>query len=131
MIVQAALSVKPVNPAPAGGIRHPLAHGPQAQFNAIVGEGSNWLTSWVSSTWLPHEKSKSRQPNWEGHPDNVAPTILGSPLVVGCKVSSRFTAVKAQCRHCHDRLSAYNLKTSDARAVCPELSFKDAVRPAP
>lgn len=130
MIVASALKIKP-DLAP----RHlqvksdiPLAHGLGSSSSAIVG-GIELADKLGGMHLAPHEKIELAS-QLEGHPDNVAPTILGS-LVVGCKVNGHFTAVKAPVPPFAmiAYVSAYNLKTSDARAVLPkELSFKDAVQ---
>lgn len=130
MIVASALKVKP-DLAP----RHlrvesdiPLAHGLGSSSSAIVG-GIELADKLGGMHLAPHEKIELAS-QLEGHPDNVAPTILGS-LVVGCKVNGHFTAVKAPVPPFAmiAYIPAYNLKTSDARAVLPkELSFKDAVQ---
>lgn len=130
MIVASALKIKP-DLAP----RHlrvesdiPLAHGLGSSSSAIVG-GIELADKLGGMHLAPHEKIELAS-QLEGHPDNVAPTILGS-LVVGCKVNGHFTAVKAPVPPFAmiAYIPAYNLKTSDARAVLPkELSFKDAVQ---
>lgn len=130
MIVASALKIKP-DLAP----RHlrvesdiPLAHGLGSSSSAIVG-GIELADKLGGMHMAPHEKIELAS-QLEGHPDNVAPTILGS-LVVGCKVNGHFTAVKAPVPPFAmiAYIPAYNLKTSDARAVLPkELSFKDAVQ---
>lgn len=130
MIVASALKIKP-DLAP----RHlqvksdiPLAHGLGSSSSAIVG-GIELADKLGGMHLAPHEKIELAS-QLEGHPDNVAPTILGS-LVVGCKVNGHFTAVKAPVPPFAmiAYVPAYNLKTSDARAVLPkELSFKDAVQ---
>lgn len=130
MIVASALKIKP-DLAP----RHlrvesdiPLAHGLGSSSSAIVG-GIELADKLGGMHLAPHEKIELAS-KLEGHPDNVAPTILGS-LVVGCKVNGHFTAVKAPVPPFAmiAYIPAYNLKTSDARAVLPkELSFKDAVQ---
>lgn len=106
----------------------PLAHGLGSSSSAIVG-GIELADQLGQLNLAPHEKIEIAA-QLEGHPDNVAPTILGS-LVVGCKVNGHFTAVKAPVPPFAmiAYIPAYNLKTSDARAVLPkELSFKDAVQ---
>ncbi|MGN1407985.1 homoserine kinase [Lactobacillus sp.] len=130
MIVASALKIKP-DLAP----RHlrvksdiPLAHGLGSSSSAIVC-GIELADKLGGMHLAPHEKIELAS-QLEGHPDNVAPTILGS-LVVGCKVNGHFTAVKAPVPPFAmiAYIPAYNLKTSDARAVLPkELSFKDAVQ---
>lgn len=130
MIVASALKIKP-DLAP----RHlrvesdiPLAHGLGSSSSAIVG-GIELADKLGGMHLAPHEKIELAS-QLEGHPDNVAPTIFGS-LVVGCKVNGHFTAVKAPVPPFAmiAYIPAYNLKTSDARAVLPkELSFKDAVQ---
>lgn len=130
MIVASALKIKP-DLAP----RHlqvksdiPLAHGLGSSSSAIVG-GIELADKLGGMHLAPHEKIELAS-QLEGHPDNVAPTILGS-LVVGCKVNGHFTAVKAPVPPFAmiAYVPAYNLKTSDARAVLPkELSFKDTVQ---
>lgn len=130
MIVASALKIKP-DLAP----RHlrvesdiSLAHGLGSSSSAIVG-GIELADKLGGMHLAPHEKIELAS-QLEGHPDNVAPTILGS-LVVGCKVNGHFTAVKAPVPPFAmiAYIPAYNLKTSDARAVLPkELSFKDAVQ---
>ncbi|CCK85317.1 Homoserine kinase [Lactobacillus equicursoris DSM 19284 = JCM 14600 = CIP 110162] len=130
MIVASALKIKP-DLAP----RHlrvesdiPLAHGLGSSSSAIVG-GIELADKLGGMHLAPHEKIELAS-QLEGHPDNVAPTILGS-LVVVCKVNGHFTAVKAPVPPFAmiAYIPAYNLKTSDARAVLPkELSFKDAVQ---
>lgn len=130
MIVASALKIKS-DLAP----RHlraesdiPLAHGLGSSSSAIIG-GIELADKLGGMHLAPHEKIELAS-QLEGHPDNVAPTILGS-LVVGCKVNGHFTAVKAPVPPFAmiAYIPAYNLKTSDARAVLPkELSFKDAVQ---
>ncbi len=119
MIVASALKIKP-DLAP----RHlrvesdiPLAHGLGSSSSAIVG-GIELADKLGGMHLAPHEKIELAS-QLEGHPDNVAPTILGS-LVVVCKVNGHFTAVKAPVPPFAmiAYIPAYNLKTSDARAVC-------------
>ena len=64
----------------------------------------------------------------EGHPDNIAPTILGG-LVVGTEVDQHFDAIKAPLPPYTlvAYVPDYNLATKDARKVLPkELDFKTA-----
>lgn len=105
----------------------PLAHGLGSSSSAIVGgiEMANQLANLNMSN---NDKIEIAA-QIEGHPDNVAPTILGS-LVVGTEVHGRFVAVKAPVPPFAliSYIPAYNLKTSDARAVLPkQLDFADAV----
>ncbi|MDK8262133.1 homoserine kinase [Lactobacillus delbrueckii] len=130
MIVQAALSVKPdLTPQHLRAESDiPLAHGLGSSSSAIVG-GIELADQLGQFNLAPHDKIEIAA-QLEGHPDNVAPTILGS-LVVGCKVNGHFTAVKAPVPPFAmiAYIPAYNLKTSDARAVLPkQLSFKEAVQ---
>lgn len=64
----------------------------------------------------------------EGHPDNVAPAILGG-LVIGTNIKDHFAAVKAPFPPLAlvAYIPAYELKTSDSRNVLPsQLDFKAA-----
>ena len=130
MIVASALKIKPDLASRHLRVKSdiPLAHGLGSSSSAIVG-GIELADKLGGIHLAPHEKIELAS-QLEGHPDNVAPTILGS-LVVGCKVNGHFTAVKAPVPPFAmiAYIPAYNLKTSDARAVLPkELSFKDAVQ---
>lgn len=130
MIVQAALSVKPDLTPQHLRVESdiPLAHGLGSSSSAIVG-GIELADQLGQLNLAPHEKIEIAA-QLEGHPDNVAPTILGS-LVVGCKVNGHFTPVKAPVPPFAmiAYIPAYNLKTSNARAVLPkQLSFKEAVQ---
>lgn len=130
MIVASALKIKPDLAPHHLRVKSdiPLAHGLGSSSSAIVG-GIELADKLGGMHLAPHEKIELAS-QLEGHPDNVAPTILGS-LVVGCKVNGHFTAVKAPVPPFAmiAYIPAYNLKTSDARAVLPkELSFKDAVQ---
>ena len=130
MIVASALKVKPDLPPHKLRVYSdiPLAHGLGSSSSAIVG-GIEIADGLGHLGLADHEKIEMAA-QMEGHPDNVAPTILGS-LVVGCKVHGHFTAVKAPVPPFAliAYIPAYNLKTSDSRAVLPKsLSFADAVQ---
>lgn len=65
----------------------------------------------------------------EGHPDNVAPAILGN-LVIASYVDNQVNHVLTDFPKCSfiAFIPNYELKTSDSRGVLPqELSYKEAV----
>lgn len=64
----------------------------------------------------------------EGHPDNVAPAILGS-LVIGTDIAGHFKAVRASfpALALVAYIPSYELKTSDSRDILPQqITFKAA-----
>lgn len=67
----------------------------------------------------------------EGHPDNVAPAILGGfcvSIADGGRVFSRRAPISGRLRF-HALVPAFELSTKKARSVLPrELVFKEAVR---
>ena len=106
--------------------RIPVTHGLGSSSSAIV--AGIELADQLQQLGLSKEEKVEIASKMEGHPDNVAPAILGG-LVVGTQVKGRFSAIEAPLLPYAmvAYIPAYNLRTSDARAALPkELSYKQA-----
>lgn len=128
MIVQTALKV-----APRLQPQHlkvtsaiPVTHGLGSSSSAIV--AGIELANQLAKLHLSNEEKVEIASQIEGHPDNVAPAILGG-LVVGTNVADHFDAIEAPLPPFDlvAYIPAYNLATKKARAVLPErLNYHQA-----
>lgn len=106
----------------------PLAHGLGSSSSAIA-TGIE-LANHFGKLGLSDEEKVQISARIEGHPDNIAATILGG-LVVGTEVDKHFDAVKAPLPPYSlvAYVPDYNLPTKKARGVLPkELPLKTATR---
>ena len=106
----------------------PLAHGLGSSSSAIA--AGIELANHFGKLGLSDEEKVQIGARIEGHPDNIAPTILGG-LVVGTEVDKHFDAVKAPLPPYSlvAYVPDYNLPTKKARGVLPkELPLKTATR---
>lgn len=106
----------------------PVAHGLGSSSSAIVAGIS--LANHYGHLHLSATEMVERAAQIEGHPDNVAPAILGG-LVVGTAVNDHFIAIKApQLPYALVAyIPPYNLATAKARAVLPkQLPFAQATK---
>ena len=104
----------------------PLAHGLGSSSSAIA--AGIELADHFGKLGLSDEEKVQIGAQIEGHPDNIAPTILGG-LVVGTEVDNHFDAVKAPLPPYSlvAYVPDYNLPTKKARGVLPkELLLKEA-----
>lgn len=104
----------------------PLAHGLGSSSSAIA--AGIELADYFGKLGLSDEEKVQIGAQIEGHPDNIAPTILGG-LVVGTEVDNHFDAVKAPLPPYSlvAYVPDYNLPTKKARGVLPkELLLKEA-----
>lgn len=104
----------------------PFAHGLDSSSSAVA--AGIELADHFGKLGLSEEEKVQIGAQIEGHPDNIAPTILGG-LVVGTEVDNHFDAVKAPLPPYS--LVAYvadhNLPTKKVRGVLPkELLLKEA-----
>lgn len=125
MIVQAALQLTPALPPHHLLVQNeiPLSHGLGSSSAAIVAgiELANQLAD-LQLTPLAKVQHAARL---EGHPDNVAPAILGG-VVVGTSLAEKFVAVQAPVPPVAlvAYIPKYNLATKAARAALPaHLAF--------
>lgn len=128
MIVKTALQVTPNLKAQHLKVTSdiPLSHGLGSSSSAIV-VGIE-LANQLAHLNLNDEKKVELASQIEGHPDNVAPTILGG-LVVGNMINGHFDTVKLPLLPFDfvAYIPNYNLATKKARGVLPqELAFKEA-----
>lgn len=104
----------------------PVAHGLGSSSSAIV--AGIELANQLAGLQLSDEEKVEIASQIEGHPDNVAPAILGG-LVVGTHVDGHFAAIKAPLLP-YDfaaYVPPYNLKTVEARAALPyQLEYSQA-----
>ena len=106
----------------------PLAHGLGSSSSAIA--AGIELADHFGKLGLSDEEKVQIGARIEGHPDNIAPTILGG-LVVGTELDKHFDAVKAPLPPYSlvAYVPDYNLPTKKARGVLPkELLLKTATR---
>ena len=107
----------------------------QVPYTRGLGSSSTCIVAGIVGAFAFKDKTDARQEilelatKIEGHPDNVAPAILGG-IVVGTNIEDEFVAVKAPTPPY--RLLAYvppyNVVTAKARAVLPsQLPFSQAV----
>lgn len=104
----------------------PVTHGLGSSSSAIV--AGIELANRLHHLNLSAEKKVEIASQLEGHPDNVAPAILGG-LVVGTSVNDHFTAVEAPLPPFDfvAYIPNYNLPTSEARHALPrELKYQQA-----
>lgn len=97
----------------------PVAHGLGSSSSAIV--AGIELANYLADLHMTDEHKVEFASQLEGHPDNVAPTILGG-LVVGTSVNDHFDAIKAPLLP-YDFVAyipSYNLATKKARAALPQ-----------
>lgn len=128
LIVKTALTVysglKPLHLQVKSDI--PLSHGLGSSSSAIA--AGIELADYFGKLGLSDDEKVQIGAEIEGHPDNIAPTILGG-LVIGTEVEKHFDAVKAPLPPYSlvAYVPSYNLPTKKARAVLPtELDFKTA-----
>ncbi|WP_054725209.1 homoserine kinase [Paucilactobacillus hokkaidonensis] len=104
----------------------PMTRGLGSSSSAIV--AGIELANQLGNLKLSNDEKLQFACTIEGHPDNVAPAILGN-LVIGTNVNGRFSAVKANFPNfalvaC---IPSYELKTSESRNVLPrKLEFNIA-----
>lgn len=106
----------------------PLAHGLGSSSSAIV--AGIELANQLQHLHLSNEEKVELASQIEGHPDNVAPTILGG-LVVGSFVKGHFDTVQLPFLPYAflAYIPSYNLATKESRSVLPQiLPFKKATR---
>lgn len=104
----------------------PLAHGLGSSSSAIA--AGIELADHFGKLGLSEEEKVQIGAQIEGHPDNIAPTILGG-LVVGTEVDNHFDAVKTPLPPYSlvAYVADYNLPTKKVRGVLPkELLLKEA-----
>lgn len=128
LIVKTALTVypglKPLHLQVRSDI--PLSHGLGSSSSAIA--AGIELADHFGKLGLTDDEKVQIGAEIEGHPDNIAPTILGG-LVIGTEVEKHFDAVKAPLPPFSlvAYVPSYNLPTKKAREVLPqELDFKTA-----
>ncbi|MCP0887604.1 homoserine kinase [Ligilactobacillus sp. WILCCON 0076] len=129
MIVQTALSLVP-NLTPHRIIVDsdiPLARGLGSSSSAIV--AGLEIANIIGKLDMDKETLLQKATYLEGHPDNVAPAILGD-FVVSAYVSGHVTSVKGRFPELEmlAYIPKYELPTSKSREALPkELPFKEAV----
>ncbi|WP_295731458.1 homoserine kinase [uncultured Limosilactobacillus sp.] len=104
----------------------PVTHGLGSSSSAIV--AGIELANQLAHLQLSNEAKVEIASQFEGHPDNVAPAILGG-LVVGTNVNDHFAAVEAPLPPFDlvAYIPAYNLATKKARAALPhQLDYQQA-----
>lgn len=97
----------------------PVTHGLGSSSSAIV--AGIELADRLAGLQLSDERKVQIASRLEGHPDNVAPAILGG-LVIGTNVNDHFDAFEAPLLP-YDLVAyipAYNLATKKARAALPK-----------
>ena len=130
MVVRAALKIKS-DLAPHHIVVNspiPLAHGLGSSSSCNV--GGIELANQIAKLHLSAEEKVEIASQIEGHPDNVAPTILGG-TVIGTSLHDHFIAVKAPAMPYQfvAYVPAYNLKTSDSRNALPNMiGFHEATQ---
>ncbi|GGE33013.1 homoserine kinase [Streptococcus himalayensis] len=105
----------------------PLARGLGSSSSVIV--AGIELANQLAHLQLTDQEKLQLATELEGHPDNVAPAILGD-LVIASFQNGQVSAVRASFPACKFLafVPAYELKTKDSRGVLPEnLSYKEAV----
>lgn len=121
MIVQAAIktSPTPLQPHRLTVVSNiPLSHGLGSSSSANVAGVE--LANQLNHLHLTVEQKVQAAAKLEGHPDNVAPAIMGG-IVIGTNVDGNFYAVKAP-EPPYDMaayIPRYNLATADSRAALP------------
>lgn len=128
MIVQTALKLVPDLPPQHLQVASdiPVTHGLGSSSSAIV--AGIELADQLANLNLSAEEKVEIASQIEGHPDNVAPAILGG-LVVGTNIGDHFDAVAAPLLP-YDLIAyipAYNLATKKARAALPhQMAYHQA-----
>ncbi|OFI50443.1 homoserine kinase [Floricoccus tropicus] len=105
----------------------PLARGLGSSSSVIV--AGIELANKLANLKLTNEEKLKFATEIEGHPDNVAPAILGD-LVIASTVADETTAIEAEFPNATfiAFIPNYELLTSDSRGVLPtELPYKEAV----
>lgn len=128
MIVKTALKVAPNLPPQHLRVQSdiPVTHGLGSSSSAIV--AGIELANQLAHLQLSDEAKVEIASQLEGHPDNVAPAILGG-LVVGTNVNDHFAAVEVPLPPFDlvAYIPAYNLATKKARAALPhQLDYHQA-----
>lgn len=104
----------------------PLAHGLGSSSSAIA-TGIE-LANHFGKLNLSDKEKVQIGAKIEGHPDNIAPTILGG-LIIGTEIDNHFDTIKAPLPNFSlvAYVPEYNLPTKKSRNVLPEhLDFKTA-----
>lgn len=105
----------------------PLARGLGSSSSVIV--AGIELANQLAHLELSKQEKLRLATEIEGHPDNVAPAILGN-LVVASYVNGQVSGVRADFPACDfvAFIPNYELKTSDSRGVLPtSMAYKEAV----
>lgn len=105
----------------------PLARGLGSSSSVIV--AGIELANQLAGLELSNEKKLEIANKIEGHPDNVAPAILGN-LVIASQIGEHVDYVVSDFPDCSllAFIPSYELKTSDSRGVLPsQLPYKEAV----
>ncbi|URZ86689.1 homoserine kinase [Floricoccus penangensis] len=105
----------------------PLARGLGSSSSVIV--AGIELANKLANLNLNDEEKLKFATEIEGHPDNVAPAIMGD-LVIASTVANETTAIEAEFPNATfiAFIPSYELLTSDSRGVLPaELPYKEAV----
>lgn len=105
----------------------PLARGLGSSSSVIV--AGIELANQLAGLSLSDEKKLEIATKIEGHPDNVAPAILGN-LVIASQIGEHVDYVVSDFPECSllAFIPSYELKTSDSRGVLPcQLAYKEAV----
>lgn len=122
MVIKTALQIAP-NLTPqhlAMTSDIPVTHGLGSSSSAIV--AGIELADQLAGLQLTDERKVQIASRIEGHPDNVAPAILGG-LVIGTNVGDHFDAFEAPLLPFDlvAYIPAYNLATKKARAALPKV----------
>lgn len=128
LIVQSALKTSPTLKPQHLKVtsKIPLAHGLGSSSSAII--AGIELANQIDHINLTNEQKVELASQIEGHPDNVAPAILGG-LVVGSFVNQHFDVVQLPLPPFEfiAYIPEYNLKTKTARSVLPQdLAYSEA-----
>lgn len=105
----------------------PLARGLGSSSSVIV--AGIELANQLAGLGLSDDKKLEIATKIEGHPDNVAPAILGN-LVIASQIGEQVDYVISDFPECSlvAFIPSYELKTSDSRGVLPnQLTYKEAV----
>lgn len=130
LIITTALSIAPgINPRQLWmECDIPIARGLGSSSAAIVAGVE--LANVCAKLKLTNDEKVAIASKIEGHPDNVAPAILGN-FVIGAKLDNADYSVRHKFPDCAILAFVPNtqLLTSESRAVLPEsMSFRDAVK---
>lgn len=129
LLIATALQVKPdLQPHRIKMVSDiPLARGLGSSSSVIV--AGIELANQLANLQLTDDEKLDFATEVEGHPDNVAPAILGN-LVISSYVNSKVNSIVATMPESSfiAFIPNYELKTSDSRDVLPsEFSYKEAV----